>query len=141
MAYAQQSDLQDRLGSDILTLLADEDGNGAADPAILQAALDDASAEIDASLAARYVTPVSPAPQVLLRLAVDLAVYFLFMRRREAISSEHLQRWREAREFMDRIARGMAELEGAATRLRSMKSESSTLDQIKHFDRDTMEPF
>ena len=43
---ATEQDLRDRLGSDLVTLLADEDGDGSGDPSILVAALDDASAEV-----------------------------------------------------------------------------------------------
>ena len=141
MAYAQEQDLKDRLGSELVTLLADEDGDGAGDPTILQAVLDDGAAEIDASLAPRYVTPVSPVLPLLLRMNVDLAVYFLFIRRRDAISAEHLARWKEARSDLDDLARGRSELEGAATRLRGMKSESTTREQEKRFDRDSLETF
>lgn len=141
MAYATESDLNNRLGGELAVLLADEDGDGAADTAILQAALDDAAAEIDATLAARYATPVSPAPPLLTRLNTDLAVYFLFIRRRKAIAPEHLARWREARAQLDDIAEGRRELDGAETRLAGFKAESTTREQPRTFDRDSLESY
>ena len=141
MAYATQTNLEDRLGSDLLALLADEDGDGAGDASILAAALDDASAEIDAALAGRYATPVATPPAILLRLTVDIAVYFLFTRRREAIAPEHVARWKEARVFLDRIARGETDLDGAQERLSRMKTESSTREQARRFDRDALDSF
>lgn len=141
MAYAVTSDLEARLGSELIALLADEDGDGSGDPSLIQAALDDASAEIDQAIGGRYATPVDPAPAALKRLAVDLAVYFLFLRRREAIGEDHLGRWREARAALDAIARGRAELEGAAARVRGFKTGSTTLEQARHFDRESLDSF
>ncbi len=139
--YATESDLRDRLGSEFVTLLADEDGDGTGDTAILTAVLDDAAAEIDMSLAGRYTVPVTPVPQQLLRLAVDLAVYFLFLRLRKAISPEYLTRWKQAREALDRFGRGAMDLEGAQPRLKNLKTESSTREVERRFDRESLDSF
>jgi phage gp36-like protein len=141
MPYATENDLTARLGADLAVLLADEDADGAPDSAILAAALADAQAEIDTALASRYATPVSPAPALLTRLNVDLAVYFLFIRRREAISPEHLTRWREAREQLDQFARGELALEGAEPRLAGFKTDSTTREQQRRFDRDALDSY
>jgi phage gp36-like protein len=141
MSYANEADLQARLGPELLALLADEDGDGSPDPSLLLVALEDASAEIDAALSGRYATPIDPAPPSLKRLAVDLAVHLLFSRRREAISDEHLERWRVARALLERIARGQIELDGAQSRLRGLKTESTTLERKRHFDRDALDSF
>lgn len=141
MSYATENDLRNRLGSDLTALLADEDGDGTGDSSILAAALEDASDEIDAALAGRYATPVSPAPAVLARIAIDLAVYFLFIRRRRTADPEHLERWKQARAFLDEVASGKRDLEGATQRLAQLKSESTTREQPKKFDRTNLEPY
>lgn len=141
MPYATEADLTTRLGADLAVLLADEDADGAADSAILSAALADAAAEIDAALASRYATPISPAPALLTRLNADLAVYFLFLRRREAITPEHLARWRDAREQLDQFASGELALEGVSPRLAGFKSESTTREQPRRFDRDALDSY
>lgn len=141
MSYAQVDDIKTRLGADLVALLADEDGDGAGDLSILEAALEDADAEIDAALAGRYATPVASPPAVLRRIAADLAVHFLFVRRREAIAPEHERRWAEARRQLEAWAEGRADLHGAEPRLAGLRSESTTRDQRKRFDRETLEPF
>jgi phage gp36-like protein len=141
MAYALHSDLRDRLGPDWIAALADEDGDGAGDDSILDAAIGDASAEIDATLSGRYATPVDPAPEILKRLCVDLAVQFLFLRRREATAPEYLQRAGEARAALRAWGEGEAELEGAEPLLKRMKCDSTTRDQEKHFGRDELDSF
>ncbi len=141
MPYAQPADLTDRLGADLLALLADEDGDGAPDAAILAAAIEDAEAEVDAALAGRYATPIDPPPPPLRRLVVDLAVYLLFTRRRRAVAPEHLENWRAARGRLEAIAQGRADLEGVPTRLRRFEGRSLTLDQERFFDRDALDSF
>lgn len=141
MPYATEQDLKDRLGSDLLAALADENGDGAPDTAILQAALDDASAEMDSTLALRYAVPVNPAPEILRRINADLAAHFLFLRRREAVSPEQLRRASHARAELLAWAEGRSDLEGAAPRLHALKSESLTREQEKIFGRDTLESY
>ena len=47
MAYATQQNLEERLAAEVLVVLADDNSDGAADSAVLTAALADASATID----------------------------------------------------------------------------------------------
>ena len=141
MSYASEPDLKDRLGGDLLAALADENGDGAPDSTILQAALDDAAAEIDSTLAFRYAVPVNPAPEILRRINADLAAQFLFLRRREAISPEQLRRAAGARAQLLAWAEGRSDLDGASPRLRAFKTESLTREQEKLFDRETLEPY
>lgn len=141
MAYATEQDLRDRLGSDVLALLADEDGDGSGDPSILVTALDDGASQIDSRLAARYAVPASPAPASLTRLNVDLAIYFLFLRRREAISAEHLARSKEAIAFLEDVASGKFELEDLAPKVGRLEAEGTVREQDRLFDRESLEPF
>ncbi len=141
MSYATTSDLELRLAPDFLAALADENADGSPEGDILEAALDDASAEMDSFLAARFATPVSPVPDSLLRVCADLAIYYLYLRRREAVSQECLRRASEARDRLRGWAIGEENLEGATPRLARMKSDSLTMDQEKSFDRSTLEPY
>lgn len=52
----------------------------AADAALVRigGVLDDASADIDSYLSQRYEVPLSPVPRVLVRIACDLARYYLY---------------------------------------------------------------
>ena len=94
MAYCAQSDIEKRIGSAELVALADYDGDDAADADVVTAAIDDASALIDSYLSVRYAVPVSPVPDVLKARAVNVAVYFLRLRRDSA--TEDARRQHEA---------------------------------------------
>ncbi|MDH5185171.1 MAG: DUF1320 domain-containing protein [Gammaproteobacteria bacterium] len=77
MPYATAQDIIDRYGNDQLLLIADRDGDGLVDAAVVDQALADASAEIDAYLATRYELPMAPVPTVLVRVCVDIVMYRL----------------------------------------------------------------
>ncbi len=141
MSYVTTDELRAALGSDLLRMLADEDGDGLGDEDIIGAAIEDAAREMDAALAPRHVTPVDPAPLILARMNLDLAIYYLFLRRREAITPEYGDRARQIRNQLADFGEGRTELVGATTRLDRMKSDSTTLDQAKQFDRETLEPY
>lgn len=141
MTYAIQSDLEARLATDVLVSLADEDADEAADPAIVGAALGDASARIDQMLAARYVTPVDPAPEVLRRWCVDLAVEGLFLRKKKALPPEHAGHAVATRNELEAIADGQNALAGAQPRLEAFETNNSRLDEAATFTRETLEAF
>ena len=77
MSYCSQSDIETRIGPADLVALADHDGDGSADSAVVQGAITSAQALIDSYLSVRYAVPVAPVPDALKTRAVSLAVYFL----------------------------------------------------------------
>jgi phage gp36-like protein len=79
MGYAVAQDLIDRFGVDELNGLADRDGDGAWDTAVVTQALSDTDAEIDAALAARYSLPLATTPTVLTGVSCDITRYRLYV--------------------------------------------------------------
>jgi phage gp36-like protein len=75
--YATSADLESRFGGDELAQLTDRESGATIDDAIVTRALADADAEIDSYLATRYEVPLAPVPDVIVRLACDLARYHL----------------------------------------------------------------
>ncbi len=71
-AYATLADLRTRYGAEI-DQVADRDGDGLADPAVIDGVLADVSAEIDSYLATRYTLPLATVPLLLTRLACAIA--------------------------------------------------------------------
>lgn len=126
--YCSPDDLRARLDTETLRALADDDADGAPDDAVIAAALADADAEINATLAARYavaasgvILRVGPSgaeeiPPPLRRIAADLAVAHLFRRRREAPAPEQEAQAARARELLRQLANGTALLVGVTPR-------------------------
>lgn len=73
MTYATQQDLIDRFGQAELDQVADVSGTGVLDATRIARALGDADGEIDAALRGRYALPLGAIPELLRRIACDLA--------------------------------------------------------------------
>lgn len=79
MAYATLQDLIDRFGQNELIQRTDRTNKPAStiDQIVVQRALDDATALINGYLAKLYTLPVSPVPDVLVKVTADVARYYL----------------------------------------------------------------
>ena len=109
MTYATSAQVIERHGADAVLLLTDRDNDGTADSGAIERALEDASAEIDTYLAAKYDLPLSETPAMLVRLAADIAVYRLAVSADRRID-EHRVRYEDAVKLLVRIRKGEASL-------------------------------
>lgn len=78
MSYFDRQDYIDRHGEQELLQLTDRDGDGLEDLDVLNRAVSDAQAEIDAYVGARYALPLASTPELLKRIARDIVRYNLF---------------------------------------------------------------
>lgn len=109
MAYATQANLIDRYGEDAILVLADRNLDAIIDADIVQQALDDATAEIDAYVAAKYTLPLPTVPDVLVRLCGDIAMYRLAAEADQA-TDERRKRYEDAIDFLKSVSKGVASL-------------------------------
>lgn len=107
MAYAALADLIGRFGETELGQVADTDGTGEIDRALVDRALADADAEIDAALIGRYTLPIAPVPELLTRIACDLARESLYADQPTKVVEDRAKR---ARELLAQIAKGVMRL-------------------------------
>lgn len=110
MAYATQQEMSDRVGADDLALVADREGDGALDTEAITGALDDATAEIDSYLAARYGLPLAEVPATVKRVCIDMAMYHLSGNK---TTEEVEKRYQRAVAWLRDVSKGLATL-GAA---------------------------
>ena len=111
MTYATQQDLVDRFGTQELAQLTDPVAGTTIDTVVVARALSDAQAECDTRLAVRYSVPLAIAPTVLVRLAADLARYYLWDKR---AGEQVRNRFKDATALLDKIASGAVDMPGAA---------------------------
>lgn len=111
MGYATQADLVARFGEVEISQVADTDGSGEIDAALITRALADADAEIDAALAGRYQLPLATVPPLLVRIACDLARFALYT---DAVTEIVAQRRAAAVKLLADLAAGRSTL-GLAT--------------------------
>jgi len=122
MAYVSVADLRARLGAPLYARLTDRAGGASADDNVGQRIIEEAEAEVDALLAARYRTPLDlaahPELAALLRARVlDLAEYFAW--KSSPFVSDPPQRVKEicaaARGWLAAVAAGGAALPAQVT--------------------------
>ena len=139
--YATQTDIENRLDPKHLVELADDDSDGAADAAVINAAIADADGQIDACLATRYTLPFATPPALLTKISADLAIEALFARRRESASPTHQARAKVARDILQALASGQILLSEAAAHTLKTAPDSTTREKEKTFSRDSLDDF
>ncbi|PKN35648.1 MAG: DUF1320 domain-containing protein [Deltaproteobacteria bacterium HGW-Deltaproteobacteria-19] len=111
MAYSTQTDIEEQVSQAELIELTDDTGAGSVDTSAVARAIADADAEIDGYCGARYTVPFSPAPAMIRKLSVDIAVYNLFSRRSNLKMPEDRQkRYDNAVRFLRDVSRGLISL-------------------------------
>lgn len=107
MSYAVVQDMVDRFGAAELVQLTDrsETPTGEYDSDLIEQALSDAEAEINAYLASRYALPLAEVPQTLTRLTCDIARYHLYG---SSLTEEVTKRYDSSVAFLKSVSRGDA---------------------------------
>lgn len=141
MAYCTQDDIVQQLDEDTLIQLTDDEGAGSVDTAVVNRAIADAGATIDAYCQGRYSVPLDPVPDMIRQLSVDIAIYNLYSRRADAVPDNRLERYKNAIRFLEKVASGQILL-GAATPAPETTGSSVDIDQADRiFTRDKMGGF
>lgn len=108
MTYATQQNLIDRFGEEELIQLTDRTNTGDIDAAVVNKALNDADAQINGYLVGRYTLPLAtPVPEILERLACDIARYSLYEFKPIEIVAI---RYRDALDSLREVSKGRADL-------------------------------
>jgi len=137
MTYCTQANFTDRFGEQELIQLTDRaiPPAGVVDTDVLDASLADADAEIDGYLAGRYSLPLASPPDVLIRLAADIARYRLYDNR---ATEEVRTRYADAIRFLERVSEGKVLL-SAEPQPAAGAPEYSTPGRV--FTADTLEDY
>lgn len=108
MAYSTLADLKKYLDPQQTIELSDDDKDGSADTEVIDEVIAAADADIDMYLSNRYTTPFStPVPQVVKKLSAKMAIYYLWLRRKEAeVPEKWATEYTNMLELLREIARG-----------------------------------
>jgi len=142
VAYIVQADVVPRrLTEKELVELTDDAGTGEVDSTVVAQILNEASGKIDSYVAGKYTLPLAVTEQVK-GLAVDIAAFLLFQRRRR-MQPEIQTAYEEAMKFLKDVSAGRATLDQAALLQRSemdVKKRDHTTDP-EAFDNTKLEGF
>jgi len=109
MGYATKQDLIDRFGQPELIELTDRatPPTGVIDDVVITRALADADAQIEAYISITHTLPLSPIPATLVRMAGDIARYYLY---EDRATEQVKERFEAAIAFLKNVAAGKAGL-------------------------------
>ncbi|MDP3181581.1 MAG: DUF1320 domain-containing protein [Desulfobaccales bacterium] len=137
MAYCTQDDILKMISPEELAELTAEFGD-TPDPQVVGEAISRGEAEIDAYLGTVYAVPLSPVPPLIKALAVDLAIFHLYLRRSIAPPVRR-QKYEAAVAFLKEVAAGQAVVAGAGGEPQSSNRETAELNSGQRiFHRDTL---
>ncbi len=111
MTYAVQQDLVDRFGDAELKQLTDRVNGTTIDATVVATALADADAEIDSYLVQRYTLPLSATPDVIERVACEIARYRLYANQSVEASETVRNNYKDAVAWLHDVAAGRANLD------------------------------
>jgi phage gp36-like protein len=107
MSYATPIDVENRYPNRDLVQLTNEDPTATTvNTAFIQQALDDASAEIDTYIEARFTLPLTDPPAVLNRLCSDIAMYRMQALRPIHDLEDARKRYDDAIGVLQKVAKG-----------------------------------
>lgn len=113
MSYCTLSDLENQISEsaliDITYEITGEEGEvPAIDEDIINAAIADADAEIDAYLYGKYTVPIDPVPTIIAKISVDFTIYRLSGRRGLPVPEDRKQQYENGVRLLKDIQRGIA---------------------------------
>lgn len=138
MPYCTQSDLLKLIPEKELAQLTAETGD-TPDAAVVAEAIAKADGEINGFMGRRYQTPLSPVPDLVRSLSVDMAIYHLHSRRSLAPEVRR-QKYEDAVKFLKAVSLGQAVVDGAAgVEAPAVQQEVTEINsQTRVFDREKM---
>jgi phage gp36-like protein len=110
--YCSKTDILTRFEESEIISLTDSLGFGVIDDAVLQQAIDDATAEIDSYLIGRYSLPFTNAPADLVRKACDLTRFNLYVNRGLSDKDSQVERnYERIIRFLEQVSKGTISLQ------------------------------
>jgi phage gp36-like protein len=136
MAYCTEDDLLKMIPQAELVDLTVDSGE-VPDNLIITEVISKADAEIDSYLGIKYMVPVSPTPDQVKALSVDLAIYHLYSRR-NLVPPVRQQKYKDAVAFLKQVAAGQAVIMGPGGALPTTAREAAdAASAVRCFTRNT----
>lgn len=104
--YCTLADIKELIPEEIIIQLTDDEDAGVVNQARVDAAIEQADAEIDAYCGTRFSVPFTEVPDLIKKISVDIAIYNLYSRRVEEIPDTRSQRYKNAIRQLEGIAAG-----------------------------------
>lgn len=141
MSYCIQTDILNQLDSAVLLVLTDDANAGAIDADVVTRAIADADATINSYCQAGYTVPLSPVPEKIRQISVDIAIYNLYSRREDVVPDIRKDRNKEAIRFLEKVADGKIQLGAASPSPANTENTVSVAYNDRLFTRNKMSEY
>ncbi len=141
MAYSAQTDILEQLPEIDLIGLTDDEAAGVVDESVVARAIADADATIDSYLQTRYSVPLSPVPDKVRLISVDLAIYNVFSRRSLDPPEVRKDRKKDAMAWLKMVAEGKISLGSDEISPANAANDVQITDDNRIFSRTKMDGF
>ena len=123
--------------------LTDDEATGSVNAARVDEAIAQAGAVVDAYSGERYGVPLSPVPEIIRKLSLDIALYHLFARTMDRVPVAWAERYRDAMLTLQGISRGTVSLGVVPSPNESAegRAEANRTEEDSVFDRDSLKGF
>ena len=138
--YCSKADILERLEEQVLAQLTDDAAGVTVDDAKVDRAIADAQAEIDGYVGTRRPVPLSPAPDIIRKVCVELAIYHLYSRRMGA-PDEWRTRYEDDRRWLEQAAAGRVSLGGGDPQGAPSAAAPEAASQPRTFSRGLLREF
>ena len=137
MPYCTLDDIKAMMDEDEIIRYTDDYDAGLVNTSVTDKAIAGADALIDSHIAARYSVPVSPVPDIIAGLAVDIAIYRIYSRRSQA-PDDIRQKYDDAVRYLEKAAAGKVIIPGADSAPAGKGDDAVTITSARIFSRDSM---
>ncbi|MDO8282693.1 MAG: DUF1320 domain-containing protein [Thermodesulfovibrionia bacterium] len=111
MAYCNEDDIKKRIPEQVIIELTDDNSADEIDPVKVLDAIASAEGEINGYLRSRYTLPLLSIPDLIRKLSVDIAIYYLYARKVEEIPDTRRTMYKDAINTLQSIAAGRVVLD------------------------------
>jgi len=141
MPYCTLSNIKAMMDEDEIIRFTDDYDAGIINTSVTDKAIAGADALIDSHIAKRYSVPVSPVPDIVLDLAVDIAIYKIYSRRSQP-PDEIRRKYDDAVKYLEKVAAGKIIIPDATAAATSTSDTAVTITSgTRKFSRTTLEGF
>ena len=105
----------DQVDESVVIQLTDPDG-AAVDEDVVARAIEDADATINVYCQELYLIPLSPVPDKMRQVGVDIAIYKLYSRRGDTMPETRRDNYRDAIKFLEKVSEGKIKLKCQAAK-------------------------
>jgi phage gp36-like protein len=138
--YTTLDKITGQLSESTVIQLTDDEGLEVVNTARVDEAIANADAVIDGYCSGRYVVPFDPAPAIIAKCSLDMAIYNLYARRVETMPEVRDKSYANAIKLLVSIAKGEVLLNGSTTPPPAPDTARSgmAITPVRQFSRDTL---